>query len=144
MKTLITFLTIALFSFGASADKKTNYFVKNCLNDIWKNEDQSKNKIVKDTLRHSRLVDLHKSRKQKQSKNEYNPCYEKGYLEWKENRFECESSYYICITYDIEKPWGERLPNYSQCYMDANGEVNIRYSLFDNKTSIRPPCSYYN
>ena len=45
----------------------------------------------------------------------------------------CGATYYICITDNIEKYWDERLLHYSQFYIDANEEVNIRKSLSEDK-----------
>ena len=136
MKILLTFLTIVLFNFSANADKKTDYFVKNCLTHIFKNEDQSKDKILKQSLKHFGLVDLGEKRQEKQIKKLWNPCFEDGFLDFKENRLMCQSSYLVCITYDIKKPWDETLPRYTQCYMDTNGEVVFRTYPSTTETMI--------
>ena len=47
---------------------------------IFKNEDQSKDKILKQSLKHFGLVDLNEKRQEKQIKNLWNPCFEDGFL----------------------------------------------------------------
>lgn len=142
MKLLITTLTMIFMSFGALSDQKSKYFAQNCLKELFKKKDQTKNKIDKGSIRYFSLVDLYKHRSDTPKDLPPHNCFTDGFkLDFVEKQ--CDASFGMCMVFDVQKPWGEMNKEFIKCYMDSDGEVLTSMQLSTKGRSPKGICSYF-
>lgn len=142
MKLLITTLAMIFMSFGALSDQKSKYFAQNCLKELFRKKDQTKNKIDKSSIRYFNLVDLNKDRLDMPKDLPPHNCLTDSFkLEFIQKQ--CNASFGMCMVFDVQKPWGEMNKEFIKCYMDRDGEVIISTQLSTKGRSPKGICSYF-
>ena len=125
MTLTITTLTMIFIGFSVNAGEKSKYFAKKCLNHLYKQINSNEEEIVSNSIKYFKLRDLRELRDKRRDKGQTVRCDRTdGYL--MDNDHErCMSNYGMCMKFQTKKPWGEIQELSIECYMDANGHVNI-------------------